>query len=158
MRGEPPLKRVEAPTNPIELAKFVLEHYGLNFNVTYCSHFKTSLNKITQLNSKQEIESNNAALTFFPSEGEWDAWFLWRFKTNNVTAFKKSFYIGIKWGVLSALGDNWERYKIGNTKINVSEEDAVNIALNIIQNAPENLSKTEAVKIIQKHFHEDGAK
>lgn len=153
-----PIKKARTPIHPIELARLILQRYSLNFDAAYCYQFEKLLNKITTPDLKQEIEEADLFLEFVPA-GE-SAFFVWRFKTNNGLVSKKSFSISIERGVLTALMDNWRFYKVGNVKVGVSEEEAINVALNILQTMPEGISEVqkEVVKTIQKQFKEEGAK
>ncbi|MEM3797924.1 MAG: hypothetical protein QXY74_05750 [Candidatus Bathyarchaeia archaeon] len=146
-------------TSIIQLARSTLEHYSLSFNATYCNQLADLLNKITRLDSKQEIETENAVLSFFPSEGG-GATFRWCFKLNNVSTLKKSFAMEIDGLVLTWLIDTWRHYKIGNVEVNISKERAINIALGVVQTVPNKTSESEdaTVKIIQKQINEEGAK
>lgn len=153
-----PAKKEGTSTRLIELANFVLERYGVNFNATYCNQLKMLLSKITQLDSEQKIDENDLVLRFFPSEE--GASFVWCFKANNIVASKRSFCMAIEeGGVLKSLTDDWRFLKIGSAKVSLSEEEAINIALSILQTVPEEIRESQkgTVEIIQRHFNEEGA-
>jgi len=152
-------------TNTVDLVKFILQQYSVNFNASYCNKLGILLNAIKQINSVQEIDANYAVLTVRPSVAG-GVGFGWRFKMNNVLSVKKEFGMGIAdqndESYLDLFSDAWRHYSIGNSAVNVSREEAISTALTILDADADEMTfsdvKKETLKIIQKQISEEGAK
>jgi len=142
-------------TNTVDLVKFILQQYSVNFNASYCNKLGILLNVIKQINSVQEIDANYALLTVRPSVAG-GAGFSWRFKMNSAVCRQKEFGMGIDGqNCLCAFSDAWRHYTIGNAAVNVSREEAISIALTVLD---ANADEDGTLKIIQRQISEEGAK
>lgn len=150
-------------TSLLESASSILERYSLSFNATYCNSLNELLGEITHVDSEQEIKTDDCVLTVIPPSSKGRANFGWTFQMNNIVCAPnhKGLGMGIyPEGLLSWFRDAWGHYEITSAEVNLSEEEAIDIALSIVQTTPDNLNKyIEAnVELVQKHLKEDGAR
>jgi hypothetical protein len=147
----------------LESASSILERYRLSFNATYCNSLNELLGEVTHVDSEQEIKTDDCVLTVMPPSNKVCANFRWTFQMNNIACADrhKGLAMGIySDGLLSWLMDAWGHYEITSAEVNLSEEEAIDIALSIVQTTPDNLNEyIEAnVELIQKHLTEEGAR
>lgn len=127
-----PITNAERGISLLDCASAFLERYRIQFNVTYCAQLAPMLEQITSLDQEQTIERDESVLKFRPKNET--ITFLWLAKINGLT-MPKGFYIEMdKNGFLTSLSDWCHILHVGNTEVNISREQAVNMALNFAQN------------------------
>jgi hypothetical protein len=74
-------------------------------------------------NTKLEVTNHQQRVTF-----------RWTYTFNGIDAPDKVVVLGYENGLLEYFYDTWDLYKIGNTDVNISEEQAVNLGINSVKN------------------------
>jgi hypothetical protein len=124
--GLPSLNKQAATGNAVELAQGFLSNYQTYTKNTLFGELKSTLNNIdanknltTIINdTRLEVSSINGYTTF-----------KWIYSFDNILAPAKFIALGFNNGFLTYFVDNWQLYKIGSTKIALSEKEAATIAL-----------------------------
>ncbi|MBN1245849.1 hypothetical protein JXA31_09680 [Candidatus Bathyarchaeota archaeon] len=122
--GSPHLSKTEA--NPLELAQNFLTNYQTYTTDSFYGELKSTLDNVdasknstkTVGNTQLEVIANNGYTTF-----------KWTYTSNGAIAPAKSISLGFNNGFLTYFVDNWQLYPIGNTNVNLSEKEAISIAL-----------------------------
>jgi len=118
--------------NLLDCATTILERYKVQFNATHCSQLAPMLAEIISLDREQTLENDEAQLEFQLTSKD-RLRFKWTPKVDGIKV-QTSFSISIdKNGVLTDLGDWLRIINIGTSEVNISEEQAVNIALDLAQ-------------------------
>jgi hypothetical protein len=130
--GGTPKTNTLKTANLLDCATTVLERYRVQFNATHCSQLAPMLTEIISLDREQTLENDEAQLEFQLTSKD-HLRFKWTPKVDGIK-MQKSFSISIdKNGVLTHLTDWLRIINIGTSEVNISEEQAVNIALDLAQ-------------------------
>lgn len=116
----------KSSVNVLENAKAFLTDYQGYSGDSFYGELNSMLNNI-DANENATITSGNVKL-----EATYTAYletFRWTYTYNNVEAPSKCVVIGYKNGFLKNFIDTWDLYKIGSTSVALSEEEAINIAI-----------------------------
>lgn len=123
-------------TNVVEMAKETLSRYKTYCGAYYCEGMKSILDtvkvneNITKVSGGIKFEANYEKVFL-----EWEnrtvnsAEFRWTYTLNGVEAPMKCVALYFGEGFLKYFIDTWDIYKIGSSAINISEEEAVKIAM-----------------------------
>ncbi len=122
--GSPSLTKTA--TNTIETAKDFLSSYQDYSGDSFYAELGAMLNNVDAGNNLTKT-SGNTKLEVTNSEGY--EIFKWTYMFNNIEAPDKCVALGYKNGFLKYFLDNWALYEIGSTTVNLSEEEAIDIAL-----------------------------
>jgi hypothetical protein len=122
--GSPHLSKTAA--NPLELANNFLTNYQAYTADSLYGELKSTLDNVdasrnitkTSGNTQLEVIANNGYTTF-----------KWTYTSNGAIAPAKSVALGFNNGFLTCFVDNWQLYPIGSTTVNLSEKEAIAIAL-----------------------------
>lgn len=115
--------------NPLELAKVFLKKYQTYTGDPIYGQLAGMLEGMYFIPSNFTKASGNAVLEVTNSDGECP-WFKWYYTTNGARApYSKFISLGFKNGFLEAFVDKWQLYAIGNDEVNISEKEAIAIAL-----------------------------
>lgn len=126
-----PITNTEKTTNLLNYARTVLERYRLQFNAMHCAQLAPMLDQITNLDHEQTIERDEAVLEIHVTDK--DTSFRWTPKIDGIK-MQKDMSIRIdRNGFLRKLWDWCGILSIGSTEINVSREEAINIAFGVAQ-------------------------
>jgi len=123
-----PILKIQYPNDYLDAAKSFLERYKVHFNTEYCDRLIPLLDKINTLD-QSSIVSEDAVLSLTGPENSVS--FRWNCRVNGIEAPRKNLGLTFTKGFLRAFVDNWGITKIGGTTINISEEEARNVALNV---------------------------
>jgi hypothetical protein len=114
-----------------EMAKDFLSSYqGYSSNSLYGELSSTLVDVDSSRNSTKIIGNTKLEVSTCPER----ITFKWIFTFNGIEAPDKVVTLGYKNGFLEHFFDSWDFYKIGSTNVNVSEEEAINLALARAQN------------------------
>lgn len=117
--------------NLVDTARIILEHYRIQFNATYCAQLAPLLQQTITLDQEHTIERNEAVLEILP--GDKTVTFVWRPKIDGIE-MQKGLSIRVdKNGFLMDLWDWCSVLHVANTEVNVSREDAIDMAFDLAQ-------------------------
>ena len=125
--GSPSFVKSAAFSNDVELAKDFLINYQRYTGNSLFGELKSMLNG-GFFGENSTKASGNIVLESTENEGETS--FKWYYSANGAVApYSKFVTLCFKDGFLSAFVDNWRLYNIGSTTVNLSEKEAVAVAL-----------------------------
>lgn len=127
LKGEPVLK-VSYAEDLLSAARGFLRRYSVYSNASYCNKLTPLLDEIDVLGNYSK-KSEEARLHVNINVKENRASFEWNYRLNGIDAPWKKVSFSFENGFFRAFGDTWGVTKIGNTTVNISEEEAKNIAL-----------------------------
>lgn len=123
-------KGVPQVTKPVsgnrEMAKDFLKNYQRYTEDSFYGGLGSMLDTVS-FDTNQTIALGNVKLEATATEDT--ATFRWTYIFNGIEAPSKCIALGYKNGFLRYFIDNWDLYTIGNTSVNLSENDAVNMAM-----------------------------
>jgi len=128
-------------TNILSATKGFLESYQTYSGASYIQEMRNILDTVDETKdvtiisgsvkfatSNQEIQ-NDPALEAIKRKS-----FVWMYTVNGVDAPQNVVSITFEEGVFKSFKDDWALFKIGSTSINVSSEEAINMAINAAEN------------------------
>lgn len=116
---------IQYANNNLETAKNFLNKYQTISNASYYETMGSMLNSVEPNKNVTKI-SENIKLEVIETESYTS--YRWTYTINGVEAPSKCVALKFENGFLKYFIDNWSFYTIGNTDINISEEEAVKIA------------------------------
>lgn len=139
----------QLPTNPIEASKILIDRLKKYYtNPSYLQPMITALDSATKLNTFNHTQDNIKQQATIHSE------FIQFNQTLNYTSTytqirftyifgdandsPKSLSFSFRDNYLIAFGNTWGLYKIGNQTINITKEQAINLAKELANNATDN--------------------
>jgi hypothetical protein len=139
--GNVTLQVVDLP----ETAKGFLSDYESYSGNSFYGELGSMLENVDGKGNVTKI-SGNVKLEVTKSEGS--TVFRWMYTANGLDAPSKCVALGYKNGFFKYFIDNWALYKIGSTSVNVSEQEAIDIAMERARAFSWNMgSDNDAVKI-----------
>jgi hypothetical protein len=128
--------------SPLEMAKDLLDKYPTYSDGSYYSTLRSMLDNVEADKNVTEI-SENVKLEVTVTANRTD--FRWKYVFNGIEATSKCVALNFKQGFLKYFIDSWSYWTIGSTDLNVSEEEAIEIAMNAAENHSWNLSSGTTV-------------
>ena len=124
-------------TSPLEMAKDFLDKYPTYSDGSYYSTMRSMLDNVEgDKNITKTIENIKLEVTVTESYTS----FRWKYVFNGVEAPSKCVVLKFENGFLDYFIDNWSLRTIGSTDLNISEEEAIEIAMNAAENYSWNVS------------------
>lgn len=117
-----------ATTSTLKMAKTFLSNYQTYTSDPLFRELKDTLNQATD-NQNATITTTNATLEITHSTEIKETTYKWTYTINEAKAPNKFIALSFRNNFLFAFVDKWQFYPIGNTTINLSEEEAIQIAL-----------------------------
>ena len=117
---------IKPTDNLLDTAKGFLTAYQLYSGNSLYGELSSMLEKVST-HKNSTLISNTTKLDVTISELR--ETFTWSYTYNGVNAASKCISIGFEGGSLKHFIDTWNLYKIGSTTVNISEEEAIKIAL-----------------------------
>jgi DNA-binding transcriptional ArsR family regulator len=115
------------PTNILDSAKALLERYQ-NYSAT--SHLDVMRNMLETVNEIGNFETTSGNVKLIISTEANDVKIQFVYTADNVDfQAKRVELIFDNYGFLKSLSDDWALFKAGSTEVNISEEEAINIAV-----------------------------
>lgn len=115
-------------TNDVETAKNFLTNYQKYTNNKLYTDLKTTLNDIEPEKNTTKTSDN---ITLEMTAYDDFIHFKWYYTANGAQApYTKYVTLTIQEGFLSAFVDNWQYFNIGSTTVNLTEKQAIDIAVN----------------------------
>jgi len=123
--------------SPLETAKDFLDKYQTYSTASYYSTLRSMLDNI-EADKNVTKTSQNIKLEVTVTANRTD--FRWKYFFNGVEATSKCVALNFRQGFLKYFIDSWSFWTIGSTDLNVSEEEAIEIAMNAAENYSWNVS------------------
>jgi hypothetical protein len=129
-------------TTPLEMAKDFLDRYQAHSEESYYSAMRSMLNNIeADKNVTKTVEDIKLEVTVTANRTD----VRWKYVFNGVEATSKCVALNFKQGFLKYFIDSWSFWTIGSTDLNVSEDEAIEIAMNAAEDHSWNLSRGTTV-------------
>lgn len=113
-------------TNVFEMAKGFLNNYQNYSGNTFYGGLGSMLDNV-EMNKNVSLTSGNIKLEVTNTEDH--NTFTWSYTINAIESKAKCVSLSYKNGFLKYFIDTWNLYKIGNTNVNLSKEEAIDIAM-----------------------------
>ncbi len=124
-------------TIPLEMAKDFLDKYPAYSEASYYSTMRSMLDSIeANKNTTKAVGDIKLEVTVTANRTD----FRWNYCFNGLEATSKSVVLNFKDGFLKYFIDTWSLYNLGSTDLIVSEEEAIEIAMNAAENYSWNVS------------------
>jgi DNA-binding transcriptional ArsR family regulator len=126
LEGTPYYSQLQ-PNNVLDAAKALLERYQTYSGASHLETMRNMLETVDEIGNF-EITSGNAKLIISIEANAIKIEFV--YTADNVDFQAKSVeLIFDQYGFLQSLSDDWTLYKVGSTEVNISKEEAINIAV-----------------------------
>ena len=125
-----PIYSQPQPTDVIDMAENILLRYQNYAKFTYLNQMRDILQSFKESKNTEKVVGDIKFL--LTTEGN-DAEIQWIYTASGIDFQSKSVSISIDNEVLETLADGWYLFKVGSTEVNISEEEATNIALNYLK-------------------------
>jgi hypothetical protein len=124
-------------TIPLEMAKDFLDKYPAYSEASYCNTMRSMLDSVeANKNTTKVVGDIKLEVTVTANRTD----FRWKYCFNGVEATSKCVVLNFKDGFLKYFIDTWSLYTIGSTDLIVSEEEAIEIAMNTAESYSWNVS------------------
>jgi DNA-binding transcriptional ArsR family regulator len=118
-------------TNILDFTKNLLKRYSAYSDAPY---LETMSNMWALVNETKNVEMTQDNMKLNISISGDNTEVLWLYTGNGVDFSPKSLSLSFENGVLKELLDGWFLFKIGNTEVNISSEEAITIARSAVKN------------------------
>jgi DNA-binding transcriptional ArsR family regulator len=126
----PPIYTQPQPTDALQASVALIQRYKSVTNDTYLDEAANLLASASNSSGDQTLGNTKLKLSAFGADAEARLMY-----TANGTDFEaKSIYITFKNHIVQLFSDDWFLFKVGNTQVNVSEDQAVLAAKNAAKN------------------------
>jgi DNA-binding transcriptional ArsR family regulator len=122
-----PLYTQPQPTNILDMASGLLQRYQYYTDVSYLTQMRDMLETVTEVEDMQKTQGNMKLI--MSTEGN-DVVIQWIYTTGGIDYQTKALSFTFDNGVLTDLLDGWYLFSVGSTEVNISMEEAVEIAMN----------------------------
>ena len=138
----PPTYATPQKTNVLQASRELLERYKAAFNEPYLSEMSTLLGSIngTNIEKTSNIEQTLGNTKLKISDYGDDAEIFLQYTVNGIDFSAKRVHIVFENHVIRELSDDWSFYTIGNAQVDVSKEQAIEIARNAVKSFTWNAS------------------
>ena len=122
-----PLYVYPQPTNILDVADGLLQRYQNYAGVSYLSTMRSMLKTVDET---EDVDITVGDMKFIiVTEGN-DVMMQWSHMTNGIDYQAKGVRLTFDNGILEMFNDGFFLFNVGSTEVNISEEEAINIALN----------------------------
>jgi hypothetical protein len=125
-----PIYSQPQPTTILDAAKNLLQRFRSYEDVSYLEEMSNMLASVNETEDSEIIRGNMKLKVSFSGAG---AVVQWLYTENGVDFQTKALSLVFENRVLKELTDGWFLYTIGSTKVNISREEAVEIARNYVK-------------------------
>jgi hypothetical protein len=123
----------QPPTNVLDAAKSIIDRYQDYTWNSYIQVMRDMLDTVTELKPMTKSVGN---VKLKISENGPYTCIEWVYTSNGLDFNRKSISLAFQDGTFRSFSDSWSLYKIGSDSVNVSEEEAINIARNATKDMP----------------------
>ena len=131
LEGTPYYSQLQ-PSNILDSAKGLLERYQIYSRASYLETMRNMLETVDSIGDS-ETKSGNVKLIISTEVTDVKIQFVYTSDNVDFQA-KRVELIFDNYGFLQSLRDDWTHFKAGSTEVNVSEEEAINIAIEYAKN------------------------
>jgi DNA-binding transcriptional ArsR family regulator len=125
-----PIYTQPQPTDFLTAARNVIARYESVDNASYLNQMSQLLSTATETQQDQTLGNVKLEISL---NGD-NAQFSLLYTENNTDFAAKSLQITFENGILTSLSDDWSLYSIGSTQVNISQDQAIQIARNAATN------------------------
>jgi len=125
-----PIYSQPQPNDVIDMAENIIVRYQNYAEFTYLNQMKDILQSFKTTKNAEKVVGN---IKFVLSTDGNDAEIQWTYTEAGIDFQSKGVSLSIDNGVLETLTDGWYLFRVGSTEVNISEEEAMNIALNYLE-------------------------
>ena len=125
-----PIYSQPQPTDVIDMAENIIVRYQNYAEFTYLNQMKDILQSFKTIKNTENVVGN---IKFVLSTDGNDAEIQWTYTEAGIDFQSKGVSLSIDNGVLETFTDGWYLFRVGSTEVNISEEEAMNIALNYLE-------------------------
>jgi hypothetical protein len=118
------------PTNVLDLTDEILQRYQQYAGVSY---LETMRNMLSTVNETEALEKTVGDIKLIISSEGKDVEIRWIKTASGIDYQAKGVILSFDNGVLEMLTDGWFLFNVGSTEVNVSEEEAIEIAMSHAQ-------------------------
>jgi DNA-binding transcriptional ArsR family regulator len=129
LEGVPPYDPIftqPQPTDILEATKGLIDRYKSTTSDAYLEEMSTLLASANETNTEQTLGNTKLKVTINGDNAE----VLLLYTANGVDFTAKRIRLVFQNNILQQLSDDWFFYEVGNTQVNVSQEQAIQIAIN----------------------------
>ncbi|MHC3128481.1 MAG: winged helix-turn-helix transcriptional regulator [Candidatus Bathyarchaeota archaeon] len=131
LEGTPYYSQLQ-PTKLIDAAKGILERYH---EYSRNSHLQAMRNMLETVNETGDFETTSGNMKLIRASGRTTIKIEFVYTTHNIDFQAKSVVLIFdNYGFLLSLSDNWSLFRVGSTEVNISKEEAINIAMEYAKN------------------------
>jgi hypothetical protein len=124
--GVPQMKKPVG--TPLEMAKDFMSNYQVFTGDSFYGTLRSMLDSVSGGEDYTQTLGNVKFDLFIDDTDDYET-FGWTYTYNGINAIPKGVFLSYQNGFLTMFMDNWNLYTIGNTVINLSEEEAKSIAV-----------------------------
>ena len=125
-----PIYAQPQPTNVLDLTDEILQRYQQYAGVSY---LETMRNMLSTVNETEALEKTVGDIKLIISSEGKDVEIQWIKTASGIDYQAKAVSLSFDNGVLEMLTDGWFLFNVGSTEVNVSEEEAIEIAMSHAQ-------------------------
>jgi hypothetical protein len=136
-----PIYTEPQPTNVLDMAKALLERYQTYSGASYIQTMRNMLDTIDEIKNMTTTLDNAKLIiliedvpTASSAEPIIHTNFEWIYTVNGIDAPQNVVSFALDQEVFRSFRDDWNLYKIGSTDVNVSKEEAIDMAMNAAEN------------------------
>lgn len=127
------------PTDVVQACQGLLDRYESAFNEAYMPQIVSLMASANDLTTVQTFENSKLQLSSYNGDADISLMY-----TNNGTDFQaKSINLVYNNHALTEFSDDWFLYNVGSTQINISQAQAIEIAMNSVKNYSWNVNGTQ---------------
>jgi hypothetical protein len=120
----PPSYLQTQPTNQLQAASALLQRYKSASNESYLEEMLTLLELSDGTNGEMTLGNTKLKISLYDGNGE----IALQYTQNDADFSAKSVRIIFKDSIITELSDSWFLYNVGNVQVNISSEQAIQIA------------------------------
>ncbi len=125
----PPIYNSPQPTDVLQASRELLKRYKAVSNEPYLSEMINLLGSVNNTNTEQTLGNTKLTISNYGENAE----IFLQYTINGIVFSAKSVHILFKDGVMEELSDDWSFYAIGTSEVNISREEAIEIARSAVK-------------------------
>ena len=138
------------PTNVLDLAADLLQRYQNYAGASYLTEMSDMLKTVNEIEDFEKTVGNMKLVIL--TEGKKYVEIRWIYTASGIDYQSKGVILSFVNGVLEGLDDGWSLFHVGSTVVNISEEEAINIAMDY---AKDYSWTVEGVKVTDFNIREE---
>ena len=114
------------PSNVIDMADHLLQRYQTYAGVSYLETMRNMLSSVTKVEDMESVEGDVKLVILTAGK---DTGIQWMLTTSGIDYQAKGVTLNFDNGSLEMLTDGWFLFQVGSTELDISREEALNIAI-----------------------------